>query len=190
MASHQSLRAAGLIVCLALLVLGAGAVAAQGVEADGAAPVGSADPESLEPERAAVGIPAILGRSPDRRRIIPGLFVMHPYDRQFPEVDWTRGGGVQVSTWFLAGFVNSYDRFSVIAGVERKWFDVHSGAFELGVGYRAGILTGYDERLLALAGQLPALPFGGLLVWLDVGGVSLDTFYVYKALTLEASFGF
>jgi hypothetical protein len=34
------------------------------------------------------------------------------------------------------------------------------------------------------------LPFGGLLGWLDFGGVALDTFYVFKAITVEASFRF
>jgi hypothetical protein len=133
---------------------------------------------------------SILGHNPDRRRIIPGLFVMHPFDSQFPEVDWTRGGGVQFSTWFAAGFMNSYDRFSLIAGVERNWLTERAAGVDFGVGYRAGILTGYDERLMRLAGELPALPFGGLLVWLDFGRVAFDTFYVYKALSVEGSFGF
>lgn len=132
----------------------------------------------------------LIGRTPERRRIIPGLFVMHPYDPQFPEMDWTRGGGFQASTWFGAAFMNSYDRFSIIAGVERNWYHGHLGGVGFGIGYRAGILTGYDERLLALAGKTPVLPFGGLLFFLDLGPVSLDSFYVYKALTLETSVGF
>jgi hypothetical protein len=135
-------------------------------------------------------VQALLGRAPERRRFIPAFWVMHPFDAQFPEIEWTRGGGIQASTWFAAGFRNSYDRFSMIAGVERAWFDRSTRSLRYGLGYRAGILTGYDERFMRLASRLPALPFGGLLAWLDFGRVGIDTFYVYKALTVEGSFGF
>jgi hypothetical protein len=132
----------------------------------------------------------LVGRTPERRRLIPGLFVMHPYDPQFPEMDWTRGGGFQFSTWFGAAFMNSYDRFSIIAGVERNWYHGQLHGVGFGVGYRAGILTGYDERLMELAGKTPVLPFAGLLLFVDLGPVSLDSFYVYKAMTVETSFDF
>ena len=133
---------------------------------------------------------SVFGQSPDRRRFIPGFWVAHPFDAQFPELDWARGAGIQVSTWFAAALINSYDRFSMIAGVERKWFDHRARGVGYGLGYRAGLMTGYDERLLKLARHLPALPFGGLLGWLDFSGIALDTFYVYKAITVEASFRF
>ncbi|MEX2048728.1 MAG: hypothetical protein WEB90_04050 [Gemmatimonadota bacterium] len=131
----------------------------------------------------------ILGRTNNRRRIIPALFVLHPFYK-FPEVSWSRGVGIQASPWFFAGFMNSYDRLSIIAGVEREWFARRVRDVRFGLGYRAGILTGYDERLLALAATVPVLPFGGLLAWVDLGRVGIDTFYVYKAITVEGSFGF
>lgn len=131
----------------------------------------------------------LLGRAPDRRRIIPALLVTHPFYR-FPEIMWSRGAGIQASTWFAAGFINSYDRLSMIVGVERTWVEGRANSVGFGLGYRAGLITGYDERLLEIARHVPALPFGGLLAWVDLGRVAIDTFYVYKAWIFEASFGF
>jgi hypothetical protein len=57
----------------------------------------------------------------------------------------------------------------------------------VGVGYRVGLVTGYDERLFALANYTPVLPFAGLLVSADIGPLGIESVYVYKAITLEAS---
>lgn len=115
---------------------------------------------------------------------------MHPYEAQFPEVDWTRGGGVQFSQWFAATFVNSYDDRSFIVGLERYWFTGRASVMKFGLGYRAGLLTGYDERLMAVAKYTPVLPFGGLLGWVDIGPIAIDTFYVWRAMTVEAALRF
>lgn len=162
---------------MALLVLGTSDLGAQVGGSEG-------------PAVSHAGSFSILGSPPERRRIIPGLFALHPFDPKFPEMAWTRGGGIQASTWFAAGFMNSYERFSLIAGVERNWWQHEAVGATLGVGYRVGLLTGYDRRLLQIADQLPALPVGGLLVWMDLGRVAVDTFYVYRALTVEGSFPF
>ena len=58
---------------------------------------------------------------------------------------------------------------------------------EFGVGYRVGLVTGYDERLVSWAENVPVLPFGGVLAWVDVGPFALDVYYVYRAITLETS---
>ena len=109
----------------------------------------------------------------------------------FPELAFTRGVGVQASGWLGGAFLNSYERLSFIAGVERAWAEQSVGdVARLGVGYRAGLLTGYDERLASWADETPILPFVGLLGWAQVGRVSVDAFYVYRAITLEGSVAF
>jgi hypothetical protein len=132
----------------------------------------------------------IVGERPDRRRVIGGLWALHPFEPQFPEMDWTRGFGVQFSQWFAATFVNSYDGRSFIFGLERYWLRGRRGVIDAGVGYRLGVLTGYDERLIPLAGYVPILPFGGVLGWADVGPIGVDMFYIFRALTLEGSVRF
>jgi hypothetical protein len=64
------------------------------------------------------------------------------------------------------------------------------GGVVLGAGYRAGLITGYDEQLASWADETPVLPFVGLDAWVQVGRISFDAFYVYRAITLETSVTF
>jgi len=118
------------------------------------------------------------------------MWAMHPFEPTFPAVEWTRGFGTQFSTWFFATFVNSYGERAFVAGIERNWFEGAFGPLRWGGGYRTGVVTGYDERLLELADKTPVLPFIGALAWSQVGRVGVDAYYVYRAITLEASLRF
>ncbi|MDH3271240.1 MAG: hypothetical protein OEN56_07910 [Gemmatimonadota bacterium] len=133
---------------------------------------------------------AVVGHSPNRSRVILGLWAMHPFEPQFPELDGTKGFGGLYGHWFGATFVNSYDERTYILGIERSWFELRRAAARFGAGYRVGLIAGYDERLFELAGRTPVLPFGGVLVWSQLGPVGVDAYYVYRAITLEASIGF
>lgn len=166
------------------------------IAAAGAAPVGAQQAEAVPPEPTPVAdrseeasgwLRAVVGDSPDRDRLIGGLWAMHPFEPHFPELDGTSGFGGVWGHWFGATFVNSYGERTFILGVERSWLGVHSGPFGVGTGYRVGVITGYDERLMDLARHTPLLPFAGLLVWARLGPVGLDSYYVYRAITLEAS---
>jgi hypothetical protein len=145
---------------------------------------------SPEEVAAAGGGAGFFGRASERRRLIPGLWGMHFFDRQPLQPFWTRGGGMQHDGWFGGVFVNSYDRLSVIAGVEREWLSLRSPRLGVGVGYRAGLLTGYDRQLFELAEKTPVLPFVGLDVWLQTGPIAVDVFYVFRALSVEASIAY
>ena len=133
---------------------------------------------------------AILGQTPDRRRFVPGMWAMHPFLPTFPELNPMSGLAIQFSTWVFATFVNSYQERAFLVAVERNWIDEDWRALRFGAGFRLGLVTGYDERLFELARHTPVLPFGGLLVWSQLGPVGVGAFYVYRAITLEASFGF
>ena len=115
---------------------------------------------------------------------------MHPFHHEFPKLDPTSGVAIQFSTWMFASFVTSYGDRSFVAAVERNWIVGDWRALRFGAGFRAGLMTGYDEQLIELARHTPVLPFAGLLIWSQLGPVGVDVFYVYRAITLEASFGF
>ncbi len=174
----------GALVTLALLAAWAAAAPASGLSGqDGEER--SAAPEAPDGDRGWLG--AVLGRRPDRNRFIGGLWAMHPFEPQFPELDGTRGFGGLYGHWFGATFINSYGERTFIFGVERNWLAVRRGPFGVGSGYRVGVITGYDERLMELARHTPVLPFGGVLVWTQLGPVGIDSYYVYRAITLEVS---
>lgn len=129
----------------------------------------------------------LLGRPPGQTRAIGGIWSLHPYAISFPRIEETFGYGVQWRGWFAATFVNSYGDRSVTAGVERVWGELDRGPFAVGIGYRAGLITGYDERLLSWADDVPALPLLGLQGWIGAGPLRFDAFYVYRVITLEGS---
>jgi len=173
-----------------------GGVAVQGLAAQEPPPSAEApadpSPEDgvIEDGRDGGWLSAVLGSTPRRDRIIPGLWAMHPFEPQFPELDGTRGFGGLWGHWFGATFVNSYDERTFIAGIERTWLEVRRGPFGTGVGYRVGLITGYDERLIGIARHTPVLPFGGVLLWTQLGPLGLDAYYVYRAITLEVGLVF
>ena len=138
----------------------------------------------------AQGLEVLLGERPERARAIVALLAMHPFESQFPEVEWTGGVGVQLDQWFAATFVNSYSQRSFIGGLVRSWVSGSAGPVDLGLGYRVGVVSGYDERLFDLAGRTPVLPFIGFLAWLDLEPVSVDVFYVYRAIAIEGGIRF
>lgn len=144
-------------------------------------------PESATPADGSGWLRAIVGESVGRTRMIAGMWALHPFEPHFPEVDPTSGFGGVYGHWFGATFVNSYDIRAFVVGVERSWFVLDGSRFGLGGGYRVGAVTGYDERLFGLARHTPILPFGGVLLWSQVGPLGLDAYYVYRAITLEAS---
>src|ERR1044071_10057180 len=60
---------------------------------------------------------------------------------------------------FNAGtFVTSYGDRAWEATVERTWLSGRAGATSARLGYRAGLLYGYDAELLPIAGRVPVLP--------------------------------
>jgi hypothetical protein len=171
--------------CVAIVVVVAAPRSARAQEAGAvAATAAAAAPGSTR------GGTGFFGRDPERRRLIPTIWRTHPFDNNFPELAYTRGVALQASGWLAAAFINSYDRFSMLAGMERAWVEARTGSFAIGTGYRAGLISGYDERLLSWADHTPVLPFVGLLAWVQLGRVSLDGFYVYRAITLEGSVTF
>ena len=58
------------------------------------------------------------------------------------------------------------------------------------VGYRAGVLYGYDERLLYVAGLSPVLPYVQLMALVQKGPVAVEVGQSWVVLTLAASWRF
>lgn len=152
-----------------------------------AAPGSGADTLATAPGQSREGGFQILGRSAERRRVIGGMWTLHPFAISWPRVEETHGFGLLWDGWFGATFVNSHGGRAFTAGVERVWVEPSWRFLALGLGYRAGLVTGYDERLLSWADDVPAVPFAGLQGWVRAGPARFDAFYVYRVITLELS---
>jgi len=74
--------------------------------------------------------------------------------------------------WFGGTFINSYGDRSVAIGVQRSLTPARPGAVTTSLGYRAGVVTGYDERLFGIGQISPVLPFAqltGSVDWRNLG---------------------
>jgi len=68
--------------------------------------------------------------------------------------------GLNIEGFFLGTFINSYDKRSWAAGVERRvWATGKKNGLNASVGYRLGLMTGYEERFTMFFGHSPVILF-------------------------------
>lgn len=84
--------------------------------------------------------------------------------------------GVAVRGYYGATFVNSYGDRAVALGLQRTLVASRGGA-RPALGYRAGLVTGYDERFLGVAAKIPAIPFGQLVGSIDLKSAGIELAY-------------
>ncbi len=118
------------------------------------------DPASVEEgsaEEAPAGDSSSV-KKPDRRLYL-GMWTFH--------FRWQESGikrnPVLAFSWngiFVGTFVNTYEDRSFTAGYQGEILTAQLGEVRLGLGYRAGLLSGYDERLHPFAGRSPVFPLG------------------------------
>jgi len=82
-------------------------------------------------------------------------------------------------------FVNSFGDRAFAAGIQRRLARTDDGTMVTGLGYRLGLVTGYDERLTGLAGRIPVLPAAQLLGDFAMGRTGLEVAWVGKVATMS-----
>lgn len=131
---------------------------------------------------------AVEGPSPDRSS---------PYGVRLHIGMWTThlsqlGRGLD-SNWLLAlgwrgvyggTFINSFGKRTFAAGIERPLVRNDDGSVVTGLGYRMGVVTGYDERLTRLAGKIPIFPAFQIIGDVGVGPTGLEVAWAGKVATM------
>lgn len=137
----------------------------------------------------AVGQSADLGPSPDRSS---------PYGVRLHIGMWTThlnhlGRGLD-SNWLVAlgwrglyggTFINSFGNRAFAAGIERPLVRSDEGSVVTGLGYRLGVVTGYDERMVGLAGRTPVLPALQIMGDVSAGRTGLELAWAGKVATMS-----
>jgi hypothetical protein len=100
------------------------------------------------------------------------------------------GVGAAVKGYFGATFLNSYGGRAFTAGIQRTVASTPAARVNAFVGYRLGLLTGYDRRLIALAAKTPVLPFVQPFVCVDVDRVGVELSYTFVVLSIATSYKF
>ncbi len=82
-------------------------------------------------------------------------------------------------------FVNSFGSRAFAVGIERPLVRDDGGGVSTGLGYRFGVVTGYDERLIGLAGKTPVLPALQVMGDVAVGRTGLELAWAGKVATMS-----
>lgn len=122
-------------------------------------------------------------------RLIWSMWTMHLYDL---------GGGIQNDRAvaliyrgsYAATFRTTHGPRGYTLGVERSWASGARGPFWGMIGFRSGLVYGYDHRLGWLAERFPILPFAQPVLYGRVGPFTADITYTWVVMSLTAGLRF
>lgn len=75
-------------------------------------------------------------------------------------------------------------------GIERSWLSGSSGPFGGMIGFRGGLVYGYDHRLGWMAEKYPILPFVQPVLYGRIGRLTTDLTYTWVVMSLTAGLRF
>ena len=154
-------------VCLAIVLVCASA----------GAPYAQSEPSSDAPRR----------REPTR--LYFGMWTTHlKHDVVGLQNNWV--GGLTYRGFFGGTFLNSYGRRAFTAGIQRTLLAAEPRPFGASLGYRVGVVSGYDGRFMRIARETPVLPFVQPFVTLEVHRIGFEIQYTFVIVSVAASVRF
>lgn len=117
--------------------------------------------------------------TPEDNQLNVGMWTYH-YNEHSRKTDNATNNTLAINYqgYYFAYFKNSFYNNSLSAGLQRNIYHSSTNA-EVKIGYRTGIITGYDERLCHFCGSTPAIPF--IIPYIDLE---------YKHLGIESQFAY
>jgi hypothetical protein len=114
-------------------------------------------------------------KTPDRRLYV-GMWTIHFRDLdRGVENNWLVG--LSWGRIYGATFINSFGKRAYSAGMQGDLARWDSRMVSIGLGYRAGLVTGYDKRFIRLADKTPVLPLLQPLLNVDAKRLGLELSY-------------
>lgn len=98
--------------------------------------------------------------------------------------------GIVYGGFYAATFRTTKGPRGYTMGIERGWLSTTRESVEIMLGYRFGLMHGYDGRLGWLAGKYPILPYGQPVLLGRVGPLTLDLTYTWVVVSLAAGLRF
>ena len=121
--------------------------------------------------------------------IYPGMWTLH-LRQSATRLENSRFYGASFRGVVAGTFITSYGDRAWTAALERDWHEAGGTNFKLRFGYRLGLLHGYDEELMKLAGKTPILPVGEGVVNLSVKGLGVQLAYAGIVATVGGFLSF
>ena len=131
-------------------------------------------------------------QEPARReptRLYFGMWTTH-VKRDVVALDNNWVVGLTYRGFFGATFLNSFGRRAYTAGIQKTLIGREPRPFGASLGYRVGLVSGYDGRFMALARDTPVLPFVQPFVTVDAGHVGVEISYTFVVASVAASYRF
>ena len=92
--------------------------------------------------------------------------------------------------WYAGTFRTTHGPRAYTLGVERRWASMESGPLVGMVGFRGGLVYGYDGRLGWVAEKYPVLPFVQPVVYARIGPFTTDVTYTWVVISVTAGLRF
>lgn len=111
-----------------------------------------------------------------RRRLYVGMVTLHfrDLDRGLDN-NWLLG--LSWGKIYGATLLNSFGNRSYTGGIQGTVKQWSPSKVTVDLGYRAGLITGYDERFIPLAGKIPVLPLVQPLLRVDGRRLGVELSY-------------
>lgn len=122
-------------------------------------------------------------------RVLVGMITTHLYNLDELPTN-NQAIGAMYRGVLGATFITTHGPRGFVAAIERSWFEGTLGPARTMFGFRAGLVYGYDERLFALAGKTPIMPYGQPVALIRLGPVSMDFTYTWVVVSLAAGISF
>jgi hypothetical protein len=129
------------------------------------------------------------GRRPQPTRLYLGMWTKHLKDRDRP-IDSNWLVGVSFHGIYGGTFRNSFGRRAYAAGLQRTFAPASKGPFGGALGFRVGLVSGYDGRFMRIARDVPVLPMAQVFVNLDYHRVGVEVSYTILVTSLAMSYRF
>lgn len=122
-------------------------------------------------------------------RMLVGMVTTHLYELdEAPTNNWALG--LVYHGMVGATFITTHGPRGFVLAFERAWLEGTLGPTRTMLGFRAGLVYGYDERLFPFAEKTPILPYGQPMFLVRAGPVSLDFTYTWVVVSLTAGITF
>ena len=163
----------------------AGSISVSGQEAvQGGSQVGGVEASDAAPQDSHRSWWSLWSTASNHDRIFLGMWTFHPFGDDPYRRASNNGLGLQYRGVFGFTCVNSFERRTYAVGVERVWVEAQRGRLGVMLGYRAGLIHGFNTELFRIAGETPVLPFAGTVALLRLGPVGGEVSWVYLAVSL------
>lgn len=176
---------AALVATILVLVAAPSGLSAQSAEGAGAAARDSAQQFVPPPEPVRGPWWTLWSWQTPHDRLIVGMLTTHLYELDQAPTN-NDAIGIIYRGVLGATFITTHGPRGYVVAFERAWLEGTLGPLSTMVGFRAGLVYGYDRRLFELADHTPILPYGQPVLLMRAGPVSLDLTYTWVVVSLTA----